>query len=93
MPKLLIVKSVAFLVFSQDINEKRKHVHIEVKKGRHRNIAKFWIEPEIEVVYHGGLSNKEIVKLMKLIKENLSLLKEQLDKFYAGGQIETIKIN
>jgi len=32
LPKLLIIKKYVFLIYSSDLSEKRKHVHVESKK-------------------------------------------------------------
>ncbi len=41
------------------------HVHVVSPEGE----AKFWIEPEIELVKSTGLSKKQINLLLKLINE------------------------
>jgi len=70
MPKILIVGDVTFFIYSGDINEKRLHIHVEKKKGRYRKAAKFWLEPEIELVTRGNLSDKEINEVKKIIQMN-----------------------
>ncbi len=93
MPKLLIINQYVFLIYSSDLAENRKHVHVESKKVRYRRTAKFWLEPFIEVVDKGGFSATELKKIEKLIKENIKLLKEQIEKFGKGQKIKTIKIS
>ncbi len=46
MPKLARYKAFIFLMFSADIFEGRKHLHVELRKGRHKLLAKFWLEPD-----------------------------------------------
>lgn len=92
MPKLLIINQYVFLIYSSDLAENRKHVHIESKKGRFRRTAKFWLEPKIQVVDKGGFSHNELKKIEKLIKENIKLLNEQIEKFGKGQRIRTIKL-
>lgn len=48
MPKLLIINQYVFLIYSSDLAENRKHVHVESKKGRFRRTAKFWLEPNVK---------------------------------------------
>jgi hypothetical protein len=92
LPKLLIISKYIFLVFSADLSEKRKHIHVEARKGRFRKSAKFWIEPEIEIVDSGDFSKREINELQKLIKINKSIIENQIDKFLSGKKIKTIKL-
>jgi len=92
MPKILIVGDITFFIYSGDINEKRLHIHVEKKKGRYRIAAKFWLEPEIELETKGNLTNKEINEVMKIIKMNKERLVKQLEKFYNGMEIKTIRI-
>ena len=90
MPKILIIGRFVFLLFGADINEKRKHIHVEIKKGRKRFVAKFWLEPEIKVEEKGNLSPKEIKIAKKLILENYDLLLIQVNKFLKSERIKTI---
>jgi hypothetical protein len=92
MPKLLIISKYVFLLYSSDIAENRKHVHVESKKGRFRITAKFWLEPGIKLVDRGDFSNAELKRIEKLIKENYVLLNKQIDKFSKGIKIKTIKL-
>lgn len=91
MPKLLIIKKYVFLLFSSDIFEKRKHIHVEIRKGKRRRSAKFWLEPEIELVKRGNLTNAEINAAKKLIKQHFKLLNNQIDKFSKKEKIKIIK--
>lgn len=92
MPKLLIIKKYVFLIYSSDLSEKRKHIHIESRKGRFRKTAKFWIEPKISLVDRGDFSHKELNVLYDLIKENLDIIKKQIEKFSKGEKVKTIII-
>lgn len=92
MPKLLIINQYVFLIYSSDLAENRRHVHVESKKGRFRRTAKFWLEPQIKVVEKGGFPGTELKKIENLIKENIKLLHEQIEKFGKGQKIKTIKI-
>ena len=93
MPKLLIINQYVFLIYSSDLAESRKHVHVESKKGRFRRTAKFWLEPSIKVVDKGGFPKHELKMIEKLIIENIKLLNEQIEKFGKGQKIKTIKIS
>ncbi|PCH65680.1 MAG: hypothetical protein COC01_09395 [Bacteroidetes bacterium] len=92
MPKLLIIGKFVFTIFSADIEEKRRHVHIISKKGRKYIVAKIWLEPNIEVEKTGNFSKEEINTILKLIEENSVIINEQLDLFYKGEKVKSIKL-
>lgn len=92
MPKLLISKWIEYFIFSGDIKESRKHIHVSVKKGRNRQIAKFWLEPRIEVFDKGRLSDQEINEIIKDIDKNYIILIKQLDKFVSGEKVKVIEV-
>lgn len=92
MPKLLIIKKYIFIIYSADLSEKRKHIHVEARKGRFRRSAKFWLEPEIKSVDTGDFNEKEINELMKIIKENEFILINQINRFLSGKKIKTVKL-
>ena len=72
------------MIFSSDLSEKRKHIHIEARKGRFRKSAKFWLEPEIELVDPGDFRKKEINELLNLVKANKAIIESQIRKFLSG---------
>ena len=91
MGKLLILSKYIFLVFSADINEKRRHIHITDKKGNLEKLCKYWLEPEIVLEYNYGFNEKELNKIKKLIKDNFVIINNQLDKFFSGEPVKSIK--
>ena len=91
MGKLLIYLKYVFLVFSSDIHEKRKHVHVRDSKGKITNLCKFWLEPKIKIEYNYGFSKTELNEIEKLIKENKTILLKQLELFYQGRKIKAIR--
>jgi hypothetical protein len=92
MPKLLIIRSFLFVIYSADIAEKRRHIHVESKKSRFRVSAKWWLEPDIELVNPGNYSLKEINEIEQLINENKELLQNQIDLFLKGEKVTPIKL-
>jgi hypothetical protein len=90
--KLLILDKFIFFVFSVDINEKRRHVHVRDKTGKINKLCKFWIEPDVELVKNIKFTSSEINELGKLISENIHLINKQLDKFYAGKKVKSITL-
>lgn len=91
MGKLFICLKYVFFVFSSDINEKRKHVHIHDKNKRLTNLCKFWIEPSVKLAYNYGFSKKELNEIKILVIENEKILLGQLKKFHDGKKIKAIK--
>ena len=90
--KLLIFSRYVLFVFSSDINEKRKHVHVRDKKGKINRLCKFWVQPDIDVAYNHGFNKAELNEIKKLISLNLDIVKVQLNSFYAGKKVKSIII-
>ena len=93
MGKLLVFLKYVFFVFSSDIKENRRHIHVTDKKGDVERICKFWVEPEIKLEYNIGFSSKEINEIEKMIRSNIDLIEIQLDLFYSGKRVASIYKN
>lgn len=93
MGKLIVFLKYVFFVFSSDVNESRRHVHVTDKKRDLERICKFWIEPEIKLEYNIGFSSKEIKDIEKMLQRNLADVKMQLDMFYLYKKVKTINKN
>ena len=93
MGKLLILLKYTFLIYSADINEIRKHIHVTYNIAGYKKSCKFWLEPEIELDEDkkGTFTNIELREIKKLIQENEYGLMQQLKLFYAGKKIKSIK--
>jgi len=91
MPKILIVGKFVFLLFASDVSENRRHIHVEVRRGRKRRVAKFWLEPRIELVAAGGLTTREVTQVIALLEENAFQISRQLDRFYSGKPVKVVK--
>ena len=92
MGKLIETDKFDLSLFSKDMFEKRKHVHIESHKGKGKKFAKVWLEPDIEVVKFADFSEKEMNKILKFIENNIDLINKQTDKFISGKKIKIIKL-
>jgi len=88
--KLIVFAKYVIFVFSSDINEKRKHIHVRDKAGKIKRLCKFWIEPEIDIEYNYGFRDFELNEIKSLITENIDIINKQLDKFYAGNKVKSI---
>lgn len=91
MPKILIWKNIVFLIFSVDIRESRRHIHVVKKSVNKFYPAKFWLEPTIEIAEKGDFTNKEINKIHDLIVNFETDLHNQLTLFYKGEPVKAIK--
>lgn len=91
MPKLLVLKWFEFFVFSSDIKESRRHIHLSSRSGKSRNVAKFWLEPEVTLANAGGFSDKELSEIKKVIIEHFDVLNSQIDVFLSGERVKVIK--
>ncbi len=67
-----------FHFFSRE--ESRMHVHVQNQNGE----AKFWLEPEIELAQHTGLSQREINQALRLVKEHENEIRAAWLKHFPG---------
>jgi hypothetical protein len=63
-PTVLRAKGYRFFFFSRE--EPRPHVHINCADGE----AKFWLEPEIQLVRNQGLSRIQLREIEQIIEEH-----------------------
>ncbi len=91
--KLLIVLKYVFFLFSSDVNEKRKHIHVRDRKGKISNLCKYWLEPEISMAYNKGFSPKELKEIKSLIKEHQEIIDSQVKLFMKEKKVKSIIIN
>ena len=64
MPTVFTESGLRFFFFSNE-GDPREPVHIHVR--RERNLAKFWVEPEIQLADSYGFTAKELNKIGKII--------------------------
>jgi len=62
-PTVFRAEGFRFYFFSRE--EPRIHVHVHGENGE----AKFWLEPQIELARNYGLSDPEINRALRLIRE------------------------
>jgi hypothetical protein len=63
-PTVLRAKGYRFFFFSRE--EPRPHVHINCADGE----AKFWLEPNIQLVRNQGLSRIQLREIEQIIEEH-----------------------
>lgn len=79
MGKILTINGIVFFIYSSDQFEDRLHIHV---RDGNQNLAKFWLEPEVELFRNDGFSTKELNKIRKLVEEHKEELIKKLNKLY-----------
>ena len=72
MPTIFVQGQYRFYFFSRE--ESRRHVHVSQSDGE----VKVWLEPEISVAKVINLSEKEVNKILEIVKSR----KEEIDEFW-----------
>lgn len=67
-----------FYFFSRE--EPRMHVHVQGQNGE----AKFWMEPEIGLAQHTGLSQREINEALRLVKGHENDIRSAWQRHFSG---------
>lgn len=79
-----------FLFYGSDSNENRAHVH--VGKAGMVNLAKIWLEPQVEVVKKGDLSDKQLTQVVEIVNKYRKEMLGQWERFKAGEKVRSIKV-
>ena len=94
MPKILLYITAKiiwqFLFWNTDYNENRAHVHVGKRSTEH--LCKIWLEPEVEVVDNGDLTETQIKEVLSIATEYREKLMRQWNVFKQGKPIRIIKI-
>ena len=77
MPTILRLFGFRFFFYSNEGNEP-PHIHIEYGDG----VAKFWLEPLVELDYSIDLKSREIAQAQRLVIENQELLKKAWHEYF-----------
>jgi hypothetical protein len=77
-PTVFKKRNYRFFFFSRE--EERVHVHVISPDGE----AKFWMEPEIELVKSVGFNQKQIKLLEKIIKDNENEIKNRWKEHFGS---------
>ena len=75
-PTVFKIKNYRFVFFSRE--EKRIHIHVSSPDGE----AKFWIEPNVELVRKHGFSQHQIVELERLVKEHSNEIRDAWNRHF-----------
>ena len=94
MPKVFIYATTkviwTFLFYDTDNNENRAHVH--VGKAGVINLAKIWLEPQVEVAKKGELTDKQLAQVVEIAERFRKEMLGQWAKFKAGERVKSIKV-
>ncbi len=93
MGKILILSKYVFLIYSIDIGEIRRHIHVTHNVAGYKKSCKFWLEPNIELDENkkGTFSEVELREIEKLIEENKEIILKQLNLFYTGKPVKSVR--
>ncbi len=81
------------MIYSVDINETRRHIHVTHNAAGYKKSCKFWLEPEVmsDENKKGNFTEIELREIRKLIEENKELILQQLKLFYQGKPVKSMK--
>ncbi|QDV92018.1 hypothetical protein RAS2_31290 [Phycisphaerae bacterium RAS2] len=79
MPVVLRFEGYKFFFFSNE-GTPREPVHVHVRKGD--RVAKFWIEPRIELAESYGMAPRELTRLMRVVAANERLIRRAWHGFF-----------
>lgn len=78
-PKALQIGAFNFHFYMYDCDE-RMHIHVYTGGSPGPRQSKFWLEPEIDLAWNRGMSDRELGKISKMLKDNLAYLKAFWDE-------------
>ena len=80
MPSIFVFKGCKFFFYSNE-GEPREPLHVHVR--RERKIAKFWLDPELEVAYSNGFSPSELNELLKVAGQRSDEIRRFWDEHFS----------
>ena len=80
MPVVLRIDGLRFLFYSNE-GSPREPPHVHVLQGRDE--AKFWLAPEVSLVYNDGFSARQINRIQKLVAQNRESLETAWHEHFA----------
>ncbi len=69
-PPLFQVDDYRYYFFAR--GDKRMHIHVSHPDGT----AKFWLEPDVALAWHTGLSNRQLREAEQFIEEHLTQMRQ-----------------
>ena len=77
-PTVLRVGRFRFFFFSRE--ETRPHVHVSTSDG----VAKFWLEPQVELARSSGLSERDVRRARSIIDERRGEIRNAWDRYFGS---------
>ena len=70
-------------------------MHVTYNVAGYKKSCKFWLEPNVELDENkkGSFSIIELREIEKLIENNKEIILQQLNLFYAGNAVKSIRIS
>ena len=94
MPKAFVYATAkviwTFLFYGTDNNESRAHVHVGKRNTEH--LCKIWLEPDVELVEKGDLTDAQAKEVVAIVRKYREKLLRQWTLFKQGKAIRVIKI-
>ena len=79
MPTVFRYRGYRFFFYSNE-GDPLEPLHIHAIKGK--NVAKFWLEPEIAVAQSYGMTSPELTKLAKIVDERSDLIRKAWNEYF-----------
>ena len=79
MPVIFRHKGYRFFFFSNEGNP-LEPCHIHIRKGG--AIAKFWVDPEIQLAEAYDMSSTELRRLSRIVKQNQEFIEEKWNEYF-----------
>ena len=80
MPKILDWRGYKYFFYANE-GKPLERPHIHVRKGK--NVAKYWLEPEVTLASSWGLNSKELNLLEKQVENNINLFRSRWDEYFS----------
>ena len=81
MPLIFTHRGYRFFFFSNEGNP-REPVHVHIRKGT--QIAKFWLEPFVQLAESYGFSSPELNKLAEIVENRKKDIKEAWNEHFTS---------
>jgi hypothetical protein len=79
MPVIFYHRGYRFFFFSNE-GTPREPMHVHVRKGK--QIAKFWIDPLVQLAESYGFSSSELNKLAKIVENKKKEIKGAWNEYF-----------
>jgi hypothetical protein len=81
MPAVLRWKGYKFFFYSNE-GDPSEPLHVHVRKGT--SVAKFWLEPAMDLAEAYGMKPHELNSLQKMVEDNAEAIKRAWHRYFGG---------